>query len=154
MEDNKETMNEQAVNDTAAKTQVIDMPEIKPESAAAKPDNTGKWGGSEVTRKFLILALAATILVNAGVTAGVMALTAKHDSHGIPDMHGGSRPGSEVFSHNMSGGNGQMTPPQNGKNNKMAPPQNGHNGSEQNTPPGDAQNNTQDQSANENEKDS
>ena len=155
MEDSKETMNEQAVNDAAEKAPVIDMPEIKAESTAAKPDNTGKRGGSTVTKKFLVLALAATVLINAGVTAGVMALTARHDSHGRPDMHGGSHPGSEMFSHNMPGGNGQMTPPQNGQNNgHMSPPQNGQNDDGQKTLPGDSQNNTQDQSANGTEKDS
>ena len=133
MKENKETTSEQTVNDAAEKFPDNEMPEVKTESAAAKPENAGKWGDSSVTKKFLALALAAAVLINAGVTAGVMALTARHNGHGGPDMHG-SRPGSEMFSKDKPGNNGQMRPKQKGQKN-----------SEQNTPQTDTQNSTQDQ---------
>ena len=138
MEDNKELMNEQAVIDAAEKSPANDVSEIQ-----AKPDNAGKWGGCAVTKKFMTFALAAAILINAGVTAGVMALTAKHNDNDRPDMVNRGRPGSEMFSENAPGGNGQMAPPQKEQNNN-----------EQKTPPADAQNNTQDKAANETEADS
>ena len=138
MEDNKDLMNEQTVVEAAEVTPVNDVPEIKAESAMAKPGNNGKWGSSAVTKKFMTAALAATILINAGVTAGVMSLTAKNNGHDRPDMQKGSRPGTEMFSENGPGSKGQMTQPQNGQ---MAPPQNGQNNNSQMTPPQDGQNN-------------
>ena len=150
MKENKETINEQAVNETAEKTPAGDMPEIRTESEAAKPDNAGKWGGTAVTKKFLTIVMAAAILINAGITAGVMALTARHNGHDGPDMHGG-RPGSEMFRDNMSGDKGQMTPPQNGQ---MAPPQDGQNSSGQNTSQEDKEDDIDDRFDDDNEKDS
>lgn len=164
MEYNKELMNEQAVIETAEQDPVNDVPEIKTESAAARPDNSGKWGSSAVTKKFMTAALAATILINAGVTAGVMSLTAKNNGPDRPDMQTGSRPGTEMFSDNGPGSdvqvtppqNGQMAPPQNGQNNngQMAPPQDGENSNGQAAPPADNTNNSQNQSADGTEKDS
>ena len=68
----------------------------------------------------MIIALALTILINGGVTAGIMTLTTKHSG----------RPGNEMFMAPPQ--DGKMAPPQEGKNN---PPQNGQNN--QNTPPAD-----------------
>ena len=146
MEDNKELMNEQTTIEAAEVTPVNGTAEIRTERVTAKPVNTDKWGSGAVTKKFMTIALAATILINAGVTAGVMSLTAKHTGHDRPDIQTGSRPGTEMFSDNGSGSNGQMTPPQSGQ---MTPPQN-----RQMTPPADVQNNTQDQSANQSDNNS
>ena len=161
MDDKNELMNEQVVVEMADKDPVNSVPEIRTESVVVKPDNAGKRGSSAVTKKFMVLALAGAILINAGVTAGVMSLTAKHNGHDGPDIQNGGRPGSEMFSDKGPGGNGHMAPPQNGQSNngQMAPPQNGQNNNGQNnngqnTPPADAQNNTQDQSGNGIEKDS
>ena len=151
MEDNKELMNEQSANEAAAeKTPAGDTPEVKAESAASKRSDIRKWGSGAVTKKFMALALAATVLINAGVTAGVMALTGKHKGHDRPDMKTGGRPGTEMHFKNGPGSDRQMAPPQNGQDNngQTAPSQNGQNSSKQKTPPAEAGNNAKDQSAN------
>ena len=64
-----------------------------------------------VTKKFLIIALAVTVLVNAALSAGMLALFAKKSMGGRPDMPGMGRPGSEMFQNGNQNG-GSFTPPE------------------------------------------
>ena len=60
-----------------------------------------------VTKKFMIIALAITVLVNAALSAGMMALFARNSRGGMPGMPGSGRPGSEMFQED-----GSFTPPE------------------------------------------
>ena len=114
MEDNKDLQKDivdfdqiETVNDNV---QVKGMPEKK-----------AGWGSKGVTRKFLVIALAATVLVNAALSAGMMALFAKNSKSKMPDMrdggfHGNGFPGSEMFNDGDQDGSGMMTPPGDGQN--------------------------------------
>ena len=68
-----------------------------------------------VTRKFLVIALAVTVLVNAALSAGMMALFAKNSKSRMPDMRGGGFPGSEMFNDGDQDGSGMMAPPGDGQ---------------------------------------
>lgn len=143
MEDKKEMMNEQIIDDTAELKEDSKAGEnaeksespVKAESAekaekTAKPgksESAGKWWSGAVTKKFMAAGLAATILINAGVTAGVMALMNNNKSA----MKRNRMNDTEMFSKRGPGGNNQMGPQNNGQ---MGPPQNqSSEGTESNT---------------------
>ena len=62
-----------------------------------------------VTRKFIIIALAVTLLLNAALSAGMMALFARKSMGGRPGMPGG-RPDSGFFQDGDQN-NGNFAPP-------------------------------------------
>ena len=62
---------------------------------------------NQVTKKFVIIALAVAVLVNSALSAGMMFFFAKNSSGGRPDMPGMGRPGSEMFQ-----GDGSFAPPE------------------------------------------
>lgn len=85
------------------------------ETAGAAPEKAGKfdaaaWGAKTLTRKFAVIALAITVLVNAALTAGIAAAFSKNDTSDRSGMPGGGRPGSEMSS-DENGKGGKMTPP-------------------------------------------
>lgn len=58
----------------------------------------------------MILTLAAAVLINAALTAGIMAAFVKKQAGDRQKMHGQGRPGSEMFSEDQNG-NADMMPP-------------------------------------------
>ena len=73
-----------------------------------------------VTRKFMIIALSVTVLINAALSAAIMGGLLKSQSRGMPDMPGKERPGSEMFSEDSRSNGGQMTAPEEGQQNGSA----------------------------------
>lgn len=115
MEEKTEILNETISEEMAADNLNSDVPEtgIETEPAAAKKEGARLWGSGVVTKKFLTIALAVTILINAGVTAGVVMLSSKNSSDSRGNMRRGN---SEMFSDDKPGGNGHMSPPQDKQN--------------------------------------
>lgn len=165
MEDKKALLNEQLADEVEVKEADASKEEVVTagSSTEPKPEKKTNWG-TAATKKFMAIALAATVLINAAVTAGLMALM--DGRHGM--KHDG-RPGTEMFSDKGSGGKGQMGPPdmngpgnaQNGTGQQAAPgnpPDNngqqaapGNNG--QQAAPGSGTDNTQNQSTDKSEQD-
>lgn len=85
-------------------------------SAEPKAVKADKWGEKIVTRRFMVIALAAAILINAALTAGITGAMLKKQAASRPDMQGGGRPGSEMFFDNDQNGKGQMVPPGDNQN--------------------------------------
>ncbi len=119
MEDNTVIFDEQIANEIEANDLSSVPAEKCEEYTADRQDNTTARGNTAITKKFLAAALAVTILINAGFTAGLMLLFDKNDSAAASENPVTS---SETFPGGGPGGNGQMAPPQN--NGQMAPPQN------------------------------
>lgn len=71
-----------------------------------KPNKKNSWGKKNVSRKFLIAALAVTLVLNTALSAGVMALFAKNGKAARPDMPNMGRPGSGWnYDDNQNGNN-------------------------------------------------
>lgn len=113
MEENKEIMEQTEVAaEQAAQAGTVefeDLPAVKASVPAAKTEKSGGWGDKSVTRKFLVIALAIAVLLNAAVTAGVMGAFLKKQANNRPQMPGSGGPGSEMFSDGQNGG-GMMPP--------------------------------------------
>lgn len=113
MEENKEmtemkaeTAEERNVQVNAVESEAIP---VKNEGIA-KVQPKGSWWEKGVTRKFVVAALAAAVLVNAVFTAGIMGAFVKKQAADRQKMHGLGRPGNEMFSDDQNG-NGNMMPP-------------------------------------------
>ncbi len=98
--------------------------------ADTKQDNKVSWGQKSVTRRFLIIALAAAVLLNAALTAGIAAGMLKKQAKNMPDMPGKGRPGSEMhFDKDRNGNDSSSGDSDNSKGR-------GGNGNDEMTPPG------------------
>lgn len=116
MEEKTDILNEQTVNEIETTSLNESEPANDVVFTTAKQEEKPSGGSNVVTKKFLTIALAITILINAGVTAGVTMLTAKYNSSGRQNEN------NEMISRDRPGGNGQdgkgqMAPPQDGQNN-------------------------------------
>lgn len=113
MDENKELTETKAETSEEKNVQIdtVEFEEfqVKDESIA-KGQPKGSWWERSVTRKFVILTLAAAVLINAALTAGIMAAFVKKQAGDRQKMHGQGRPGSEMFSEDQNG-NADMTPP-------------------------------------------
>ena len=107
-----------------------DKAEEKPEAASVMAENTAPakktrkksdWGKS-VSRKFLVIALAGTVLLNAALTAGLMAAFSRNQAKSSNSASKIDRHGSEQFYGGNPGGNGRMMPPDGGQGGQMMPP--------------------------------
>ena len=113
MEENKELTETKA--ETAEEKNVqIDTVEfeefqVKDESIA-KGQPKGSWWGRSATRKFVILTLAAAVLINAALTAGIAGALVKKQAGDRQNMHGQGRQGSEMFPEDQNG-DADMMPP-------------------------------------------
>lgn len=111
MEENKTTMEQTELTAEkvvqAGTVEFDELPAVKETAPAAKTEKTGGWGDKTVTRKFLVIALAVAVLLNAAISAGVMGAFLKKQTKNRPDMPGNGGPGSEMFSED---GNGMMPP--------------------------------------------
>ena len=115
MEENREVMDPMAAKNTDLiieqnAVQSTEAVPVKPE-----PKKEAKWGDKTVTRRFMIIALAIAVALNAALTAGVAGALLKKQAKNRPDMNGPGRPGSEMFSGDQNG-NGGMMPPGSGQN--------------------------------------
>ena len=92
-----------------------------PEAAPAEPVKAAPkknrfrelFGDKPVTRKFLAAALGITLLLNAGISAGLMAIFAGNIKSNIPSFDRSGRPGQEQNFGDQDS-NGRMAPPSNG----------------------------------------
>ena len=113
MDENKELTETKAETSEEKNVQIdtVEFEEfqVKDESIA-KRQPKGSWWERSVTRKFIILTLAAAVLINAALTAGIMAAFVKKQAGDRQKMHGQERPGSEMFSEDQNG-NADMMPP-------------------------------------------
>jgi len=123
MDENKELteqvndISEEAA-DQVSTVEFEELPEKKENIPAdIKAVKADKWGEKNVTRKFMVIALAAAILINAALTAGITGALLKKQAKDRPDMRGGGRPGSEMFFDNDQNGREKMTPPGGDQNN-------------------------------------
>ena len=123
MDENKELteqvndISEEAA-DQVSTEEFEELPEKKENIPAdIKAVKADKWGEKNVTRKFMVIALAAAILINAALTAGITGALLKKQAKDRPDMRGGGRPGSEMFFDNDQNGREKMTPPGGDQNN-------------------------------------
>ena len=115
MEDNKEltemkteTAEEKNVQINTAEVEFEEIP-VKDESVA-KEQPKGSWWEKSVTRKFVILALAAAVLINTALTAGITGAFMKKQAADRQNIHGQGRPGSEMFSDDQNGNDNKMPP--------------------------------------------
>lgn len=74
-------------------------------------ENTDPWGEKSVTRKFVVIALAAAVLLNAALTAGITGTMLKKQSEEMYGMHGKGRPGNEMDFGGRQNGHGKITAP-------------------------------------------
>lgn len=113
MDENKELTETKAETSEEKNVQIdtVEFEEfqVKDESIA-KGQPKEFWWERSVTRKFVILTLAAAVLINAALTAGIMAAFVKKQAGDRQKMHGQGRPGSEMFSEDQNG-NADMMPP-------------------------------------------
>lgn len=113
MDENKE-LTETKAETSEEKNVQIDTVEFEEspvkDEGVAKGQPKGSWWERSVTRKFVILTLAAAVLINAALTAGIMAAFVKKQAGDRQKMHGQGRPGSEMFSEDQNG-NADMMPP-------------------------------------------
>lgn len=123
MDENKELaervneISEEAA-DQVSTVEFEELPEKKENiSAEPKAEKADKWGEKNVTRKFMVIALAAAILINAALTAGITGALLRKQAKDRPNMHGGGRPGNEMFFDDNQNGKGQMAPPGGNQNN-------------------------------------
>lgn len=117
MEENKELMeNTGAAAESAVQAGTVefeDLPAVKESLPAAKKEKTEGWGDKSVTRKFLVIALAVTLLLNAALTAGIAGAFMKKQASNRPGIPGNGGPGKGMFSEDQNGSG--MTPPGGGK---------------------------------------
>ena len=117
MEENSMELTEQRVDaaaeETAEQAGIIEfeaVPETT-ENVPAKQEKKSKdWGEKSVTRNFLIITLAAAVLINAALTAGIMGAFLNKQAKDRQGMHGQGRPGSGMFRDDQNS-NGNMSPP-------------------------------------------
>lgn len=111
------------------------------QASEAKTKKTDNWGGKGVTRKFLIVSLVLTMLLNAALMAGISALFGRHgfkDKSRFSDNENG-RPNIEQFNDAWGNDGGRS---KNGGGRMMQPGMPGDNsqGSNNNAAPGNNQN--------------
>ena len=105
----------------------------EPKDQPIIPDNPKKskfkewFGDKPVTRKFLAVALGITLLLNAGIFAGLMALFNNNNSIDMPQFDHNGRPGSEqnIGNHGKNGMNNMAPPGNTNQNGLENGPQNG-----------------------------
>jgi len=113
MEENKELTETKAETSEEKNVQIdtVEFEEIPAkDEGAAKGQPKGSWWERSVTRKFVILALAAAVLINAALTAGIMGAFVKKQAGDRQNMHGQGRPGSEMFPDDQDGSADMMPP--------------------------------------------
>ena len=115
MEESKE-LTEMKSESTEEKDVQINTAEVEFEENSVEDEGIGKrqpkvsWWGKSVTRKFVILALAAAVLINTALTAGITGAFMKKQAADRQNMHGQGRPGSEMFSDDQNGNDNKMPP--------------------------------------------
>lgn len=113
MDENKELTETKAETSEEKNVQIdtVEFEEIPvKDEGIAIGQPKGSWWERSVTRKFVILTLAAAVLINAALTAGIMAAFVKKQAGDRQKMHGQGRPGSEMFPEDQNG-NADMMPP-------------------------------------------
>lgn len=112
--DNKNEKTEEVIEIKEASVNEEANADNKPAAApmpATQPVTSGKaacWGDKNVTRKFLIIALAVALALNVALSAGVMKLLGP--GRGF-DKGGSGRPGfGQQFDNGRGGGNNMMPP--------------------------------------------
>ena len=115
MEENKE-LTEMKTETAEEKNVQINAEEVEFEEIPVKDEGIDKrdpnsfWWRKSVTRKFVVLALAAAVLINAAFTAGIMSALMKKQAADRQNMHGQGRPGREMFSDDQKGNTNMMPP--------------------------------------------
>lgn len=107
MEENKE-LTEQKAGRTAQQAGIVEFESRTDETELAPQKQNGKtesWGAKSVTRTFLIVALAVTVLINAAITAGITGAFLNKQG-----MHGHGFPESGMFPEDEGDGE-EMLPP-------------------------------------------
>ena len=113
MEENKDLteMKAETAEEKNVQTDTVEFEEIPVrDEGIATGQLKVSWWERSVTRKFVILTLAAAVLINAALTAGIMGAFVKKQAADRQNMHGQRRPGSETFSDDQNG-NTEMMPP-------------------------------------------
>ena len=113
MEENKDLteMKAETAEEKNVQIDTVEFEEIPVKDAgAAKGQPKGSWWERSVTRKFVILTLAAAVLINAALTAGIAGALVKKQAGDRQNMHGQGRPESEMFPDDQNG-NADMMPP-------------------------------------------
>ena len=112
MGENKELTKEKAGR-TAQQSGIVEF-ECQPEEKELVPqkqdEKTESWGAKSVTRTFLIIALAVTVLINAAITAGITGALLNKQAGDRQGMHGQGRPESGMFPEDEGDGE-EMLPP-------------------------------------------
>lgn len=113
-----------AFRETEEEKPLADAVPAAAEEAAKTAKNTRKksdWGKS-VSRKFLVIALAGTVLLNAVLTAGMMAFFSKNQAKSRNNASRSGRFGNERFYGGNPENNDRMMPPDGGQGGGMMPP--------------------------------
>ena len=113
MEENKELTETKAETAEEKNVQIDTVEfEVSPvkDEGIAKRQPKGSWWERSATRKFVILTLAAAVLINAALTAGIAGALVKKQAEDRQNMHGQGRPGSEMFPEDQNG-DADMMPP-------------------------------------------
>ena len=112
MEENKELTEEKAGR-TAEQAGIVEFESQTDEKELApqkQKEKTESWGAKSVTRTFLIIALAITVLVNAAITAGITGALLRKQAVDRQGMHGQGGPESGMFPEDEGDGE-EMLPP-------------------------------------------
>jgi len=123
-EENKETVEQIAPEENKEQ---IDIDEL--EEASAEPDITpakqkkegaGSWSEKSVTRKFVVIALAAAVLLNTAISAGITGALLRKQTKEMPAMSGNGHMRNEMHFDNDHSGKGNTTAPETGQNTEQA----------------------------------
>ena len=113
MEENKELTETKAETAEEKNVQIDTVEfEVSPvkDEGIAKRQPKGSWWERSATRKFVILTLAAAVLINAALTVGIAGALVKKQAGDRQNMHDQGRPGSEMFPEDQNG-DADMMPP-------------------------------------------
>ena len=119
-EESKKSMEKTAPEENIEQIDTVESDEMPAESdnAPAKQEKEGvaSWSEKSVTRKFMVIALTATVLLNAAVTSGITGALLKKQAAEISGLSGKGHARSEMRFDKNRKGQGKKTPSENNQN--------------------------------------
>ena len=120
MEENKESMEQTAPEENTEQISIAESEKLTVEPnnmpEKLKKENIASWGEKSVTRKFMVIALAAAVLLNAAVTSGITGALLKKQAAEISGLSGKGHARSEMRFDKNRKGQGKKTPSENNQN--------------------------------------
>ena len=123
-EEDKETVAQIAPEESKEQIDIDELEEASAESditpAKQKKEGAGSWSEKSVTRKFVVIALAAAVLLNTAISAGITGALLRKQTKEMPAMSGNGHMRNEIHFDNDHRGKGKTTAPETGQNTEQA----------------------------------